>query len=131
MKLFLLFLIIGCSYAQNCSLFYNEMKIEVKTIKNGCEFPEGNIVKCAQIISHVKRQNPKVGALVFRENVNFKSFCLVGKKQKIPGTKLQGRLVSDSERSDLYALMECPTKKNVVKIHLYNQNKTKQCSLSF
>lgn len=125
----LLFSNLAFSKAFECKLSNGDNRIELNLLDKKCEFPEGNKVKCAQIISYVKRENPQIGQVVFREGSSFNDLCITKNKKIIPNTKIMGRVVSESKLTNLYAMMACPSQDKVAKIYLFNGEKTKKCTL--
>ena len=107
-----------------------DKRIEIKEQDKPCEFPEGNKVKCAQVITYVKSENPKIGPIVFRQQIDFNDFCLTKNIKKIPDTTVKGRVISSSGHEDLYVMMKCPSQKNTAELFLFSEKKTKRCILN-
>ena len=131
-KLIISLFILSSVFAKpiDCKLSNDNKRIEVKEQETPCEFPEGNKVKCAQVISYVKSENPKIGPIIFREEINFNDFCLTKNIKKIPDTTIKGRVISSSGHEDLYAMMKCPSQKKTAELFLFIGKKTKRCILN-
>lgn len=93
----------------------------IKLIKEekGCEFPEGNKVDCAYF-SVTIGERTRTSSVVFRENSDYKSFCLTAKDGK--------RELSPFKEANIF--LDCTKKTSEMHFKLKFGEKEKECILA-
>ena len=108
-----------------CSLESSNKTIELLYGKEACEFPEGNKVDCAYVVTCLEGKKVRRSGVVFRKGSNLSDFCLTAKKSE----EGLARKLLESADKEAMVLLKCPVEQKL-NIKFIISTKSKDCAFS-